>query len=109
MQRNFDIQNIEEGETKNKKIMRRVIRIKAKNNKKVEYNDIHKFFKALKDSGHNANKVAIRAMAPDKVYTVKSFEADELAEFDADEYYKERADDTKKFSEYSFVDFIIYK
>lgn len=104
--KNFTYETFEPKETKNKKIVRKTLRIR-RHKGKMTYADIKVIYEEMsKKQKLVAEKVAICGMT-EKYYTIKSFEEDDLKPYDDDDYYKDRAKDSEKFNEYDFVDLII--
>ena len=104
--KNFTYEKFEPKETKNKKIVRKTLRIRRQKGK-MTYADIKQIYEDMIDKKKLvAEKVAICGMT-EKYLTLKSFEEDDLKPWDDDEYYQDRAKDSKKFNEYDFIDLII--
>ena len=104
--KNFTYETFEPKEKKNKKIVRKTLRIRRQQGK-MTYADINVIYEdMLNKKKIIAEKVAIAGMT-EKYLTLKSFEEDELKPYDDDEYYQDRAKDSKKFNEYDFIDLII--
>ena len=105
--RNFEINEIMNNATKNKKIVSKTIRIKSKNKDLITYDEIRSFMNSLVRKGMNISKISIGGMNADKYYTMKGFADEDLKPWDDDDYYKDRVKDTGKFDKYFFVDFNI--
>ncbi len=105
--RNYEMGEIKNKSTKNKLIVSKTIRIKAKNKDLITYDEIRAFLNSLVKKGMNASKISIGGMNADKFYTMKTFDEDELKPWDDDDYYKDRVKDTTKFDKFMFVDFNI--
>lgn len=104
--KNFTFETFEPKETKNKKIVRKTIRIK-RNEGKLTYADLKLLYEdILKKQKVVAEDVAICVMS-ERYLTIKSFEEDEMKEWDSNEYYQDKAKNTEKFNEYSYCDIII--
>ena len=73
----------------------------------MTYADVKLFFEKIKKEHKiEEENIAVCGMT-EKYLTMKSFEEDELKEWDSEEYYQDRAKDTKKFNQYDFIDIII--
>jgi hypothetical protein len=95
---------IQNKKSKNGAIQRKTIRLKAKNNNMINYNDIRQFYNGLINSGEEANKISISGMNIDKYLTMKSFTEPELKPFDNDDYYSNRTTDTAKYESFYYID-----
>jgi hypothetical protein len=100
----FTQQVIQNKKSKNGAIQRKTIRLKAKNNNMINFNDIRQFYNGLIDSGEEAHKISISGMNIDKYLTMKSFTDIDLKPFDEDEYYANRTGDTAKYESFFYVD-----
>jgi len=100
----FEVVELQNNASKNDKLKRRVIRVKAKNNKQMTYDEIREYYDAITKK-YNPNKVSISGMGQDKYLTMKGFDEDELKPWDDDDYYTDRAKDAEKFDKFFFVDF----
>jgi len=100
----FTQEVIQNKKSKNGAIQRKTIRLKAKNNNMITFNEIRQFYNSLINSGEEANKISISGMNIDKYLTMKSFTDNELKPFDDDDYYANRTADTQKYESFYFVD-----
>ena len=105
--KNFLFETFEPKQTKNKKIVKRTIRIKRNNNKKITYADLKYLYDdIMKKQKVESDEIGVCVMA-EKYLTIKNFEEDDLKPWDDENYYKDRAKDASKFNEYNFIDIII--
>lgn len=108
--RNFDIEIIEHKKTSNDKIVRKIIRFKAKNKEKMTIDEVHEYFNYLVDKkGIDPYNIAIRAMC-DRVRTMKSFDNADIQPWDNEDYYSNKASAStlkKILNEFFWVDFVL--
>jgi hypothetical protein len=103
--RKITVEEIANRRTENNQLQRKTIRIKAKNNNKITFHDIRRFYDKLIDDGQDPNMLSVTAMFNDSIKTIKTFNEDDLKNYDDDDYYKDRAADHTKFDSFFFVDF----
>lgn len=110
--KNFDIQIIENKKTSNSKIVRKTIRFKAKNNHKMTFNDIVKYYDYLiEEKNMDANNISILGMN-DMFRTIKTFDSNELKPWDEVDYYEDKPNKKqlqKILNEFFYVDFVFKK
>ena len=95
---------IQNKKSKNGAIQRKTIRLKAKNNNMITFNEIRQFYNGLINSGEEANKISISGMNIDKYLTMKSFNEMDVKPFDEDDYYANRTNNPQKYESFYFVD-----
>jgi CRISPR/Cas system type I-B associated protein Csh2 (Cas7 group RAMP superfamily) len=100
----FNFQVVEEGG--NKHMRRKNIRAIMKNGK-MKYKQIRELYDALITQGIDASRISVHALGPVSYYTFKSLKEIELKEFDAEDYFKNRAKDYAKFDGFEFCDFVV--
>lgn len=106
--KNFMFEVFEPKGTKTKSIIRQTIRVR-RNKGEMTYADVKNYYNDLvKKLKLDTEKIAIGGMT-EKYYTIKGFNDDDLKPWDDDEYYRDRAKNSKKFNQYEFVDFMIEK
>lgn len=110
--KNFDIQIIENKKTSNKKIVRKTIRFKAKNNNKMTLKDVEKYYEYLVyEKNINPYDISISGMS-DMFRTLKTFDDIDLKPWGDIEYYQDKPSKkslAKILNEYFFVDFVFRK
>lgn len=108
--RNFDIEIIENKKTSNKKIVRKTIRFKAKNKKKMTIDEVQEYFDYLvNQKGMDPYDIAIIGMS-DTFHTMKSFDNADIQPWQEEDYFSNKASaSTLKsvLTEFFFVDFVI--
>ncbi len=109
--RNFDIQIIENKKTKNNKIVRKTIRFKAKNNKKMKLSEVKEYFNYLVNEKQiDPHDISILGMS-DMFRTLKSFDDSDIKEWDYQDYYEDKPDIDEKqkklLTQFFFVDFVL--
>jgi hypothetical protein len=110
--RKFDIQIIENKRTKNDKIVRKTIRFKAKNNKKMKFSEVRQYFNYLVNEQHiNPHHILILGMS-DMFRTLKAFDDDDVKEYDDADYFEDKPqkEEVKDvLNNFFFVDFVLKK
>ena len=98
---------IQNKKSKNGKLQRKTIRLKAKNNNPITFNEVRTFYNRLIDSGEDATKISMSGMNIDKYLTMKTFEENELKPFDEDDYYGNRTNNPAKYETFFYCDFYL--
>ncbi len=98
---------IQNKKSKNGKIQRKTIRLKAKNNNTITFNEVRNFYQGLIASGEDSNKISISGMNIDKYLTMKSFEEGDIKPMDDDDYYANRTNNPQKYETFYYVDFYL--
>ena len=109
--RNFEIQIIENKKTKNNKIVRKTIRFKAKNEKKMTLKEVNEYYDYLVNEKQiDPHDISILGMS-DMFRTLKSFDDNEVKNWDYIDYYQDKPEIDKKMqkllTEFFFVDFVL--
>jgi hypothetical protein len=97
---------IENNKSKNGKLKRKTIRMKAKNNNPITFEELNDFYNGFIERGEDPNKISISGMNADRYITMKGFDDPDLRRLDLDEYYVNRTtNNVDKFESFFFVDF----
>jgi hypothetical protein len=103
----FTQEVIQNKKSKNGKIQRKTIRLKAKNNNTITFHEVRNFYQGLIASGEDSNKISISGMNIDKYLTMKSFEEGDIKPMDEDDYYANRTNNPQKYETFYYVDFYL--
>ena len=81
----------------------KTVKIRPDGKKKLNSEDIMAIYNYVDDTYGDDNKIMIRAMGRDKLYTFKDFGTEFHME-SAEEYYEGRVADPKEFDEFYYVE-----
>jgi hypothetical protein len=88
---------IQNKKSKNGKLQRKTIRLKAKNDNPITFDEVRNFYNRLIASGEESNKISISGMNIDKYLTIKGFDEADVKPMDEDEYYENRTNNPQKY------------
>lgn len=109
--KNFKIEIIQNKKTDT--LVKKVIRIKATNDKMMTINEVKKFYKYLLDEKQiDTSNISILGKSTDKHRTLKTFDDTDLKLWNDENYYEDKPDKkqlSKVLNEFFYVDFIFNK
>ena len=105
MSKNYEIKNFDN--MKKGSILRKTVRIQPKGNAKLNYKDVKALYNRVSQK-RDPDDIHIVCKTIDGTHvTLKTFDEDDIKEWDDPEYFKNKVKDTSKFFDFHYVDFYI--